>query len=57
MRNIIILSLEELRQLEKGYVVSCRCGGVKTQIVCADNVKDAITMIDMEKEAENDKRN
>lgn len=52
MRNILILSLEELRSLEKGYVVNYTVNGIKTQIVCADDIKEAITILDLEENKE-----
>ena len=53
MTNILILTLEELRTLEKGNVVNCNVNGIKTQIVCADNTKDLITILDLEDAKEN----
>lgn len=48
MTNVLIISLEELRTLEKGNVVNCNIDGIKTQIVCADDIKEAITILDLE---------
>lgn len=48
MTNILILTLEELRTLEKGNVVNCNVNGIKTQIVCADDIKEAIIILDLE---------
>lgn len=48
MTNILIISLEELRTLENGYVVNCNINGIKTKIVCADDFKEAITILDLE---------
>lgn len=48
MRYILILTLEELRSLEKGNVVNCTVNGIKTQIVCTDDIKEAITILDLE---------
>ena len=47
-----MLSLEEVRALEKGNVVNCVIDGIKTQIVCADNTKDLMTILDLEDEKE-----
>lgn len=48
MTNIIILSLEELRDLEKGKVVKCETHGVPTKIVCTDSFQDLITLLEID---------
>lgn len=48
MVEIIMLSLDELRKLERGEVVTCECRGRNTKIVCTDSFRDAITMIELE---------
>lgn len=47
MTNIIILSLEELRDLEKGKILKCETHGVPTKIICADSFQDAITLLEI----------
>lgn len=49
MRYILMLTIDELRSLEKGNVVNCNFNGIKTQIVCADDIKEAITIIEADK--------
>jgi len=43
MRNIIILSPEDLQTLEQGEVISCDNDG--TVIVCAFSVEDAMRIL------------
>ena len=52
MFNIIIISLEELRDLEKGKVLNVECRGIKTKIVCTDSFQDALTMIELSESEE-----
>lgn len=53
MRNIIVLSLDELQQLKQGKVVEFECNSIKTQIVCADTTVEALTLIEMQKRENN----
>lgn len=48
MKHIIILSLEDLRKLQNGNVIKVECQGVNTFMVCTDNYKEAMDMVDME---------
>lgn len=48
MKHIIILSLEDLRKLQNGNVIKVECRGVNTFMVCTDNYKEAMDMVDME---------
>ena len=48
MTNIIILSLEELRDLEKGKIIKCETHGVPTKIICTDSFRDAITLLEID---------
>jgi len=52
MRNIIVLSFEELHKLALGIVVECECQGVKTQLVCNDNLEKALALINKQEKAE-----
>jgi hypothetical protein len=52
MINIIILSLEELRDLEKGKVVKCETKGVPTKIICTDSFQDAIALLEIDEKKE-----
>ena len=52
MFNIIIISLEELRDLEKGKVLNVECRGIKTKIVWTDSFQDALTMIELSESEE-----
>jgi len=47
MYNLIILSLEELRDLEKGKVLNVECRGIKTKIVCTDSFQDALALLEL----------
>ena len=52
MTNIIILSLEELRDLEKGKILKCETHGVPTKIICTDSFQDVITLLEMDEKRE-----
>ncbi len=52
MYNLIILSLEELRDLEKGKVLNVECRGIITKIVCTDSFQDALTLLELSESEE-----
>lgn len=52
MINLIIISLEELRDLEKGKVLNVECRGIKTKIICTDSFQDALTLLELSESEE-----
>lgn len=48
MRAVIIITLEELRKLERGEVIHCEIMGRDFSILCTDNMVEAMTLLDMD---------
>ena len=55
MINLIIISLEELRDLEKGNVLNVECCGTKTKIICTDSFQDALTLLELSESEDKEK--